>query len=182
MEEIDWLNLPYNHSGSWEKNMDSIMSPGTKVTWPQLIAEFVIYWRTKYIDSYKGIKQGEGWYRSIAAQVRKLNQQASVICNYFPHPNDEPMVIVAFRNWFRNNRTMKIGQFRKVRSTTKNGKTVVNITQDEKDTVYGLKTEFDKIIKQRKAFLDAVPDDIVLKPTFKTNTEQTKKNLRSLGL
>lgn len=179
-DNIDWGNLPYDHAGRWQKNMDSVMNPGTKVTWPQLIVEFVVYWRSKYIDSYKTIQRGANWYRSIAREVRNLNQQACVLCNYFPHPTDEPLVLLAIKNWFRDRRVMKIGRYRKVRVTS-DGK--INITQDEKDIVYGIKAELDKLIKQRSVFINVKPQEVKTDIKFRTNNNlQKNTNLRSLDL
>jgi hypothetical protein len=131
------------------------MNPnGPKITWPQLIAEYVIYWRTKFLNDYKDVKMGDGWSSSCSKAVRDLNQQASVLANYFPHPDSDPLVKVAFKNFFRNRKPLKIGQYRKVR-VTKNGKQ--NITQDEKDVIKGIATELERLIKQRDMFVATSP-------------------------
>lgn len=148
---MEWTNLPFAHEGRWIKKYPSIMNPLDKVTWPQLVAEFVIFWRKQFLPNYKGLG-GPGWSSSIQRHVRNLNQQACVLCNYFPHPSDDPLVEVAFKSYFRKNRPMKIGQYRKVRFTIKNGREVSNITQDEKDVVLGIDAEYQKLVKQRNMF------------------------------
>ncbi len=150
--EIDWKVLPYNHT--WQAKYPSIMDPGSKITWPQLVAEFVVYWRAKFLPAYKDIRPGPGWYKLISKEVRALNQQAAVICNYFEHPDKEPLVIVAFKNWFRRTKAMKIGRFRKARVIINEltGRENIHITQDEQDTYIGIQAELDKLTKQREAF------------------------------
>lgn len=152
MAEINWYELPYNHAGRWEKKYDSIMDPGSKVTWPQFVAEMVIYWRIQFLKDYRDIKVGHGWHNSICKAVRDLNQQAAVICNYFPHPDDEKIVEAAFRNFFRRNRPMKIGRYRKVRFTEKGSRKVLNITQDEQDVVRGITHELEQLRARREIF------------------------------
>lgn len=182
MTNIDWKTLPYDHSGRWGKNVESIMNPNSKVTWPQLIAEFVIWFRRQLIKDYKDIKLGPKWSNQIQKQVRSLNQQASVLCNYFPHPNDEPLVKVAFKNYFRKFKPLKIGQFRKVRFTKKNNREVSNITQDEKDIVIGIKTELDRLIKQREQFKVVATKEIKKeeKVTFKTSSSGKSGSLAQI--
>jgi hypothetical protein len=184
-QNVDWNNLAYDHSGRWEKNVDSIMNPGSKITWPQYVAEMVVFWRTQFLKNYQDIQRGPGWYESIAKHVRDLNQQATVICNYFPHPNDESLVTVAFRNYFRKNRPMKIGQYRKTRATEKNGKQVSNITQDEKDTVLGIKAELDRLMSQRELFIKSAPKTkeepkVQGEIKFKTQSSNKKKSLADI--
>lgn len=132
------------------------MNPGTKVTWPQLVAEFVIYWRTKFIKNYKDIKLGPEWYDKIAGVVRRLNHQTPVICNFFPHPDDEPLVEAAFKNYFRKFKPLKIGAFKKVRFTEKNGKTSLKISKDERDIITGLQSELDDLLDKRNVMKEAV--------------------------
>jgi hypothetical protein len=181
-DNTDWKNLPFDHSGRWQKKIDSIMNPGTKITWPQFVAEMIIYWRTRFIKDYQDITIGPDWYKPIMKHVRDLNQQSTVICNYFPHPDDEPMVTVAFKNWFRKNRPMKIGRFRKTRIKP-NGS--LNITQDEKDVIYGVQSELDRLIKQRSI----ISSDVKKRPAPSNDTVQydttgpqrkNKNNLRYL--
>lgn len=151
---IKWTeDLPYDHKGRWQANIESIMNPGQKITWPQFISEMVCYNRTRYWTTYKDVKRGNDWHKSIPKQVRDLVQQSYVLCNYFPHPADEPLVIVAFKNVFRNFATTKIGQFRKVR-VTKTGKQ--NITQDEKDVITAVNKELERLIEQRNVFKEAI--------------------------
>jgi len=128
------------------------MNPQDKVTWPQLIMEFVIYWRIQFLKDYKNIKHGYGWSNQIQKQVRQLTQQAYAICNYFPHPDDEPLVVPAFKNFFRRHRPLTIGTYRKTRFTTKGNRKVCNLTQGEKDVVLGLAAELSKLIDQRNVF------------------------------
>src|SRR6185312_9902712 len=106
---------------------------------------------------YKDIKPGKQWYHSIARDVRSLNQQTPVLCNYFPHPDDEPLVIVAFKNFFRQNRVVKIGGFKKTRIVTKGAREVINISQDEKDVVLGVANELERLLKQRDSFVSVIP-------------------------
>lgn len=150
--EINWKVLPYNHS--WQAKYQSIMDPSSKITWPQFVAECVIYFRTKVIPAYKDIKVGQGWYHPIIKEVRALNQQAAVICNYFEHPDKEPLVVVAVKNWLRRTKALKIGRFRKTRVciNKETGRENLTITQDEKDTILGIQAELDKLLKQRQAF------------------------------
>ena len=183
--KINWFELKYNHVGRWEKKIDSIMNPGTKITWLQYIAEMIICCRVQLLKDYKDIQRGPDWYKSISKAVRDLNQQASVICNYFPHIDDEPLVSVAFRNYFRKRRPLKIGTFRKVRFTEKDGRKVGNITQDEKDTVVGIQAELDRLIAQRNVFVDAAPKIIeepkaTSKVRFKTAGTSKKSSLEAL--
>jgi hypothetical protein len=154
---IDWVNLPYNHNGTWIKNKQSVMSPGTLVTWPQLLAEIVIYNRIKIIKSFPKVQLGPGWSCAIAGQVKGLIQQMHVICNYFEHPNTDPLVEVAFLHYFKNNKALKVGGFRKIR-VTKAGK--INITDTEKDTVKGLMYEFNRLKEQRDKFAKVQRDII----------------------
>ncbi len=178
---IDWANPPYCHE-RWEKNIDSIMSPGTKVTFPLFIVEMVFFNRSTYIKGFQKINKGNGWSVGVAKQVRALAQQAHAICNYFPFPTSEPLVIVAFKNFFRNNRVMKIGQFRKCR-VTKEDK--CNITLDEKDLIKGVWAELDRLIKQRDSFVKTeitYPIDKTKEVTFRSNNEISngKKSLADL--
>lgn len=153
-KEIDWFNLPYDHAGTWSKKFDSIMGSTSKITWPQFISEMIIFLRVKVLPNYNDVKLGNDWYKSLMREVRMLNQQASAICNYFPHPDNEPLVIVAFKNFFRKHRPLKIGQFRKTRFTEKNGRKISNITQAEKDVVIGIDDELQRLIKQRDIFIN----------------------------
>lgn len=144
---INWFEEPpYQHEG-WPKNLDSIMNPnGGKVTWPQLLSEYVIFWRKKLLPNYKDIPMGADWYKTISAPVRQLNQQTNNILRYFPHIKDEPLTIVAFKNWCRKNRPLTFGGYRKTR-VNKQGKCLV--TQAEKDVVIGVWAELEVLIKQR---------------------------------
>lgn len=178
--ELDIINfydpLPYDHSGRWHKKYDSILNPnGQKITWPQFITECIIYFRTKLLKNYSDVKIGPNWHQPITKDVRQLNQQAAIICNYFKHPDDEPLVIVAFKNWFRNHKPLKMGQFRKNRISTKNGRQVLNIDQAEKDVILGVSCELERLIKQRDLFKNTVKTiDTTNKPIkFQYNTGQS---------
>jgi hypothetical protein len=155
--EIDFKNPPFNHAGRWHKKYDSLMNPGTKVTWPQLVVEYLIYFRTKFIPTYNDVKIGPDWYKPIQGEVRRLNQQSTAICNYFAHPDDEPLVLAAFKNHFRKHKPMKMGRYIKNRITTKGGKEKLNITQDEKDLVTGINHELKDLLKQREVFKNLEP-------------------------
>lgn len=168
MKDIDWVNPPYEHSGTWHKKFPSIMNPnGDKITFPQLIAEYVVYCRMQVLKSYQDITYGPDWYKPIMKDIRSLNQQACAICNYFPHPDQEPLVVVAVKNIFRKQRPLTIGGFRKSR-VTKNGK--INITQGEKDILTAIQYELERLIKQRNVFSDIVHQIEAKKdPTFNSN-------------
>lgn len=176
---INWKeNQPFSHNGRWVKKYQSIMNPEEKVTWPQLIAEFVIYWRSKMLKNYPKIQKGKGWSNAIQKQVRDLNQQAAVICNYFPHPDDEPLVVYAVKKYFREQKPLKIGRFRKNRITNKNGRDIINITQDEKDVVLGISAELAKAIKTRESYNTSSPttkQETVANPTFDTQKNHKQK-------
>jgi hypothetical protein len=179
----NWKTLPYNHVGRWEKKFQSIFDPNSKITWPQFIAEMVVYWRCQFFKNYQDVKQGTNWYHPIEKDVRNLNQQAPVICNHFPHPDDESLVIVAFKNFFRKNRPTNIGRFCKSRSSInkKTGREKLNITQPEKDIILGVQAELDRLVKQRQVFQNAMP---VLEDTktntFKTRTSNNKNKISQL--
>lgn len=163
--KINWHQLPYDHKGRWTEKYQSIMNPAEKITWPQFFAEMVIYWRTKYWKKYSAVKMGPGWSVPIQRDVRAVCQQACAICNYFPHPDDEPLVIPAVKNYIRRCRVTHIGQLRKVR-TKKNddGRVVDNITQDEKDVVKGIQAELDTVVAQRDVFLQHAKTNISVAP------------------
>lgn len=150
MPFANWFDLPYNHCGTWKQVIISVMDPNGKVTWPQFIVELVIVSRRKFIPKYRDIKLGRGWSREISGEVRKLVQQATVLCNYFEHPDKDPLVRAAFLKYFREHTPMKIGQYRKTRyKMLGNGRKVCTITQDEKDIVNGIYAEFEKLSSLR---------------------------------
>ncbi len=179
--KMDWANLPYQHE-SWSKNIPSIMAPGEKVTWPQFIAEMVIYWRSKIIKDFPKIKMGKGWSGSIQKQVRELNQQATVLCNYFPDPVSEPLVIYAFKKYFKERRPLKIGRYRKNRVNKKGN---IGITQDEKDIVLGLTAELKTVMETRESFnkVDPAPakEQNPQEITFNTQTSVVAKRKNTLA-
>jgi hypothetical protein len=177
--KIDW-NKIYNHE-EWSKDQVSIMNPLAKVTWPQFIAEMVVWNRTKIISSYKNIQRGPGWSSAIPSDVRKLIQQAYAIANCFPHPKNEPLVYVAFKNYFRNHRVLKIGQLRKTR--IKDNKLM--ITKEEKDIIVGVTAELNRLMAQRDIFVNTKPTEppvVSTEPTtFRTeNQNQQKSSLSNL--
>lgn len=174
-DTIDWQNLPYDHSGRWTKKYPSIMNPDEKVTWPQLIAEYVIFWRKRLIKGYPDVPAGKGWSSLIQKQVRDLNQQSTVICNYFPHPDDEPLVIYAVKKYFREQKPLKIGQYRKNRVSKKGNS--VTITQAEKDVVLGINHELTKVIKTRECYKSDKPLEEV-KENQKFSTKTSYKSRR----
>ncbi len=180
---MDWQNPPYDHTGRWLKNCDSIMDPGSKITWPQLIAEFVVFLRTRVFDQYKGIQKGKEWYRPIQKEVRLLNQQAAIICSYFPHPQDEPLVTYAVKKFFREHKPLGIGGFRKNRVSKKAGREHSTVTQTEKDVVLGINAELMKALKTRESYnTAAVPKEARMpdKVTFDTGSA-TAPRKGSLG-
>jgi len=152
--KIDWFVLPYKHS--WHKTIPSIMNPtpGVMVTQPQFLAEAIISIRCDVMKVYSTVRKGPGWSAIIMKQVRSLNQQASVICNYFPQ---DGLSFVAMKNWLRRFRPLKIGQYRKVRFTEKNGKKRLNICQDEIDVVSGIFVEYERLLQQQAAMLPKEP-------------------------
>lgn len=169
--------MPFDHSGRWHKKFPSIMNPGgDKITFPQLVAEFVVYWRVELMKDYQNIKCGNGWYLPIQSQVRHLNQQSHTICNYFPHPDDEPLVVPAFKNVFRRLRPLTIGGFRKTRQT-KNGK--LNITQAEKDIIVAIECELERLIGQRDVFKDVVKEVIKQDDKVVFSTDRPKNNFKT---
>lgn len=179
---MNWKEPPYNHT-KWEKKHDSIFSPETKVTWPQFIVEMVIFWRTKILKDYPEIKKGKGWSRAIAGQVRSLEHQATVICNYFPHPDLEPLVVYAVKKFFRTRRPLKLGGFRKNRTKiSEAGNEVCIVSQDEKDIVLGIQDELTKVMQSRELYNDIKPtvhkaaEDV----TFDTSQPKRKTGLAYL--
>lgn len=144
---MDWKHVPYSHT--YKKVFDSIFNPQDKITFPQFVAEMVIFNRERYIKDFQKLTRGPGWSVPISRVVRGLVQQASVLCNYFPDLNEDPLVEEAFRSYFRNNRVFKIGQYRKTR-VSKAGK--LNVTQDEKDVLKGINAEYQKLLKKREIF------------------------------
>lgn len=180
--KIDW-NKPLPHSHRWEKNVDSIMNPGTKITWPQLVAEFVVYWRCKFWSKYKFVKKGPGWYSNIATEVRILNYQANVICNYFPHPDETPMVVLAFKNYFRKSKQTNIGSYRKIRSVSENGRIRSNLTHAEKETVKGIWTELTLLLRSKPTVATSEPAVGLAVPSngsFKSIYEKRRNKLSNL--
>lgn len=162
---INWKDKPpYDHAGRWKKNIKSIMNPGAEVTWPQFICEMVIFNRTRFVKDFPKILRGKGWSNQIQSQVRSVVQQAHNICNYFPHPDDDPMVFVATKNFFRNNGCCKLGGFKKNR-VSKAGKCLVS--QAEKDVVKGITSEYDKLSRRRSAFVDTAPKQNIERDTGK---------------
>lgn len=149
---INFYEVPYNHAGTWERDIDSIMNPGTKVTWPNFIVECIIYWRIKLIKDYPKVTKGPGWSKIISGQVRRLAQQVHVLVNYFEHPSQEPLVVVAFKNYLRQNRVTTVGGYRKVRYKTINDRKVLNISKAEKDFINGVAAELNRLKKQRESF------------------------------
>lgn len=147
---MDWNENPkYSHKGKWEKKFKSIMSPDNLITFPQFLVEMIVYNRRRFLKDFPKFELGPKWSNAIQKQVGSLCQQAHAVCDYFPHPDDEPLVEAAFRNYFRCNRVFKIGQYRKTRFT-KTGK--CNITQDEKNVVLGINAEFQRLLKQRDMY------------------------------
>lgn len=142
---MDWKELPYDHAGKWKSDQDSIMNPGKKCSLPMWIMEKIIDNRAKYIPKFTKLIKGDGWSRPIARQVKLLCQQAFVILNYLPHPSNDPLVTVAVKKYFTDNRVFKLGGFRKTR-VTKSGK--CNITQEEKYLAQALIHEFDLLKKK----------------------------------
>jgi hypothetical protein len=173
---MEWDKLPYNHAGKWQKNIQSIFNPDSKITWVQFIMEMVVYNRTRYLKNYPVILKGPRWSHTIANQIRALSQQSSALVNYFPHIEDEPLVAVAFKNVFRNNRVIKIGQFRKAR-VKKTGNS--NITKDEKDIILAVTKELERLIKQRDTFKNAISKSLEEKPK---NIQDVKFGYRSKAI
>lgn len=150
---IEWCDVPYSHT--YKKTFKSIFDPQSKITFPQFVAEMVLFNRERYIKDFEKFPRGKGWSTGKSGQIRRLVQQATVICNFFPSVENDSLVEISFRNYFRNNRVFKIGQYRKTR-VTKEGK--INITQDEKDTVKGILSEYNKLLKKRNMFADLKPN------------------------
>lgn len=147
-------NLPFNNAGRWSQEMDSIMNPGQKCTLPQYIAQKVLETRCKYLKDHPKITKGPGWSTAVSKQVRQLCQQAAVICNYLPHPDDDPLVIPTIKSYFTENRIFSIGQYRKTR-VTKSGK--LNITQYEKDVANGLLAKYNQLKTKKEKIVNSTP-------------------------
>ncbi len=178
MNNINWHSLPFKHS--WVKDCDSVMSPGDKVTWPQLIMELIIENRVKYIRTHPQIKKGPQWSNDIPKQVRSLVQQSYCVCNYFPHPNNEPLVKTAILTIIKNNRVFKIGQYRKNR-VDKSGK--INITIDEMDFVKSIYRELSRLTERRDSFKSEEKTQIEVKqePSFRqVGSSNAKKSIADL--
>jgi hypothetical protein len=150
--KFNWADLPpYNHGGNWAKNKRSIMNPLVDVTFPQFVAEMVFFNRSVIIKTFPKIIKGQGWSRGFEAQYRSVIQQCYNLCNYFPRPDDDPLVEIAFKNFFKNTRCISIGCYRKTR-VTKTKK--INISQAEKDVVKGISIELERLKSQQKKIID----------------------------
>ena len=135
------------------------MNPQAKVTWPELVAEFTIFWRSRLIKSYPKITKGENWSNIVAGQFRRLIQQIYTICNFFPHPDDEPLVYVAFRKYWRHNRVTSVGSYRKCRTKINDkGNEVLNVSKEERETIRGINFELQRLISERDAKKHSVED------------------------
>lgn len=133
---------PYKH-GKWTARFKPVMnsSPGAKnITFPQFIVEMVVFFRSKLLKDWKHVKRGPDWHKNIGTQVRNLNYQANFILNWFPHPDEEPLVEVAFRNYFKLNRTCAIGGY------VKNKK---KLSQQEKEVIKGVWSELSRLQSRR---------------------------------
>lgn len=183
MTKIDFSKVPYNHSGRWHKKFDSIFAPEEKVTWPQYISECVVFWRIKLLKDHPQVTRGKGWSKSIQREFRMLVQQASVVCNFFPHPDDEPLVIYSVKKFLRERRVCSLGGFRKYRTkVSKAGNEVLTITQAEKDVINGIQYELDKVVKARN-IIKAIEKPIETPKeniTFGNITTTKKKGITSL--
>lgn len=178
--EINWNSLPYSHK--WEKSIPSIFNSEEKITFPQFIMEMVLYNREQYWKKFPKLPRGKGWSNSVQTQVRNLVQQASVIANYFPHINDDPLVMVSFRNFFRNFRVGTIGRFTKYRVSKNGNRESLNITQAEKDVVLGIMSEFNRLKEQREIFSKASSKETKPKTeSVKFNTHTPNRNKKTLS-
>jgi len=139
------------------------MNPMSTITFPQLVAEMVFFNRSTYIKTYPKIQKGSGWTKGIESQYRSVIQQCYNLCNYFPKADDNKLVELSFRNFFRNNRCMAIGAYRKTR-LTKNNK--INISQAEKDVIKGITYELEKLENNNRkiCFSPVEPEEIIVLP------------------
>ena len=170
---MDWVNLPYDHSGRWKKEFDSVMNPGTKITWPQLIAETICYFRSKIFKFPEhNIQRGPGWYRTIQQRVRNLNQQAATICRYFPHPDDDAKIKEAVLVFLYKTRPLGLGGYRKHRVKNSNNRQVSIITKQEKDIVIGIQETYDKLKNQSSKLNDTIVN--TEKPTFRKTSGKSR--------
>jgi hypothetical protein len=180
--KINWYELPYSHK-EWQQKYTSIFNPtGKKISFPHYVAEMLLFNRSKILKNFPIIIKGEGWTNAIQDQYRKAVQQAYTICNYFPSIESEPLVEMAFRNVFRNNRILSIGQYRKIR-VTKAGK--LNITQAEKDCVLAISTELERLTKQRVTYsevktTESTPTNPSTVKFGGSNTPTKKKSLAAI--
>jgi hypothetical protein len=162
---VNWKTPPFDHAGRWVKCIPSIMNPLDNVTWPQFVMEMVVFARIKIFGKKNNkwaIRTGPGWSKQVGPDVRKIVQQAHIICNFFPHPNDDPAVPIAFRQFFRKHLPLTIGAYRKTR-VDQNGK--VMITKAEKDIILGLSEEY-KAVKNKLA-----PQQMIKPTEIKTQAE-----------
>lgn len=179
--DIDWTETPHKHK--WIKNRTSIFNNEDKITFPQFIAEMVIYNRNKYWKKYHEVGTGPGWSIPLSKEYTGLIQQATTLCNYFPHPDEDPLVDGAFRNYFRNFRITNIGQYRKIR-VKEDGKS--NITDQEKNVVKGVLIEYNKLTSAKQMFVQQTPKDVAetvrkdVKAVVNSPKPQTKLSIAEL--
>ena len=176
--KIDGTTLPYEHKGTWTKKIDSKLSPGTQVTWPQFLVELIIINRSKFFDEYK-VTKGPGWSNQIGKRVQTLAQQMYTICNYFPHPEKDRLVYKTFLQYFTKNTPLKIGQHRKTRVVVNGSRTKCNITNDEKFVVKGLMSIYEEL-KRTYQQIQQEDERPVLKDgptTFRTRKPSMKRHV-----
>jgi hypothetical protein len=111
------------------------------ITFPQYIAEIVVYCRCQILDDWKGIRRGPDWWKQIPTDVRKLVQEAYNICSVFDDPDDNPMVKTAFRNFFRRSKPLTLGKYL-------TGKK--EFTAKAKDVITGVRHELNFLIKKQQ--------------------------------
>jgi hypothetical protein len=139
---------PYNHAGRWSKKFDSIFCPGDKITFPQYVTEMLVWCLSTWAEPYKSIKKGPGWSTAVSKQIRSISQQSYHICNHFPHPDDDKLVVLAFRNYFRKHKPNTIGRYRK---------TDKSATKAEKDTINAINFEYKTLKSQEEKITNSAP-------------------------
>ena len=150
----------------YTKSLTSIWDSPNKVTWPQYIAELVIYNRSLFIDKYKSLNKGKEWWVPISSEIRSLNQQAAHILSYFDNPEDDSMVNMAIHNHIKKRSVCKIGGYRQDK---------LKATFDEKSVVRSIQKELDilKISLKKAEQVEAI--DVVKIQTKRKNSNRWTK-------
>jgi len=150
---IDWQNPPFLGQ-EYPKNFTCIFNPPEKISFPAFLVQMCLFNRERFIKTHKKIPRGSGWSTGLGSTVRLMMMQAYVICGYFLAPHIEPLVGVAFKNYFRSNRVFKLGTYKKNRK---------NISIDEKELIKGISVELSRLKNQRDIFSQVAPQKTEVK-------------------